>query len=483
MSTRQTDEALAKIDVERARRVGQMLASDDMPRHSPVAEQNTLGAILRDPAQWTHVDTLQVREFYRPDHRLIFTAMKALRAAVRAINVTTVQEHLDLGKELDDAGGQTYLLKLAAETPDPGQCGSYVEILKSHALDREMPAIAELLLDASTAPADKVRDALQRLEALKATCDSKSPRRRVSSIEIHDFLALKIPPRAFLLSPILPAQGLTMVYGPRGLGKTQISVGIAVAVAAGDRFLKWSAPKPAGVLLIDGEMPATVMQTRLSAAIEAAGKDPEAPLHLCSPDLNSDIGMPDLSTHEGQEAVDALVRDDTQLIIIDNLSSLMRTGVENDAESWLPLQTWALRHRAAGRSVLFIHHAGKGGAQRGTSRREDVLDCVIALRRPSDYRQSEGARFEVHIEKGRSLYGKDAEPFEARLETDAHGKPTWTTKDLGVDLEAQVTEMIGLGMKAPEIAHELGIGRATAYRYAKRASNGASATGGVNGHE
>jgi len=65
--------------------------------------------------------------------------------------------------------------------------------------------------------------------------------------------------------------------------------------------------------------------------------------------------------------------------------------------------------------VLFIHHSGKGGAQRGTSRKEDVLDTVIALRRPEDYSPAEGARFEVHFEKARGFAGEEAEPFEAAL--------------------------------------------------------------------
>jgi hypothetical protein len=60
--------------------------------------------------------------------------------------------------------------------------------------------------------------------------------------------------------------------------------------------------------------------------------------------------------------------------------------------------------------------AGKGGQQRGTSRREDVLDTSISLRRPADYSPAEGARFEVHYEKHRGFYGADAEPFEAKLE-------------------------------------------------------------------
>jgi hypothetical protein len=75
------------------------------------------------------------------------------------------------------------------------------------------------------------------------------------------------------------------------------------------------------------------------------------------------------------------------------------------------------RLRRRGISVLLIYHAGKGGDQRGTSRREDVLDTSISLRRPTDYVAREGARFEVHIEKGRGIQGEATKPFEARLET------------------------------------------------------------------
>ena len=47
------------------------------------------------------------------------------------------------------------------------------------------------------------------------------------------------------------------------------------------------------------------------------------------------------------------------------------------------MQRWLLSLRRRGKGALLIHHAGKGGQQRGTSRREDVLDTVIALRGPT----------------------------------------------------------------------------------------------------
>jgi hypothetical protein len=40
----------------------------------------------------------------------------------------------------------------------------------------------------------------------------------------------------------------------------------------------------------------------------------------------------------------------------------------------------------------------------------------------------QGARFEVHIEKGRGLQGDHAKPFEAQLER-RDGRTKWTVKD------------------------------------------------------
>ena len=124
--------------------------------------------------------------------------------------------------------------------------------------------------------------------------------------------------------------------------------------------------------------------------------------------------MPDLSLPEAQSLYAPLIAD-RDLVIVDNLSTICRSVKENEADSWVPVQNWALKLRRQGKSVLFIHHGGKSGQQRGSSRKEDVLDTVIALRRPPDYSADQGARFEVHFEKSRGFYGPDAEPFEAWL--------------------------------------------------------------------
>ena len=286
------------------------------------------------------------------------------------------------------------------------------------------------------------------------------------ALSLGELLELELPPREDVLAPWLPTQGLAMVYAPRGVGKTWFALGVAYAVASGGQFLNWRAPAARGVLCLDGEMPAVVMQQRLAAVAAAADAEPTAPLRIITPDVQP-IGMPDLATDAGQMLVDEHVTDDISLLVVDNLSSLIRTGRENEAESWQSIQTWALRHRAAGRSVLFVHHAGKGGNQRGTSRREDVLDSVIALRRPADYKAESGAVFEVHFEKARGIHGDDVAPFETRLTTDAEGRQLWTMRTLEETTRERVAALLADGLTQQDIAAELGIAKSTVSHHVK----------------
>ena len=282
-------------------------------------------------------------------------------------------------------------------------------------------------------------------------------------INLDDFMALTLPPRELLLAPWLPAKGLAMIYAARGVGKTHVALAVAYAVATGGTALGWQAPAPRRVLFIDGEMPAPTMQERLVRMVAALGTEPPTPDHfrLLASDL-SEHGLPDLSTHDGQAAL-APACEGADLIVLDNLSTLCRTGRENESESWNVVQPWLLSQRRAGRSVLLIHHAGKGGDQRGTSKREDVLDSVLRLDRPEDYASSEGARFNVSFTKSRGFSGEAAEPFEARFD----GK-RWTTKPLADGLAERIYALADEDMTQREIAEEIGKGVATVNRYLKK---------------
>src|SRR5262249_51887562 len=90
------------------------------------------------------------------------------------------------------------------------------------------------------------------------------------------------------------------------------------------------------------------------------------------------------------------------------------------------------------------------------------------------YVASEGARFEVHVEKGRGLTGDAAKPFEAKLTADPDGKPIWTIHEIVDVQKARVEALVADGLSVRDIAEETDIPKSTVPRIKKameRATN------------
>jgi DNA-binding NarL/FixJ family response regulator len=287
-------------------------------------------------------------------------------------------------------------------------------------------------------------------------------------LKTSELLKFDVPPREMLLSPWLSGESINLLYAWRGIGKTQMALGISYAIGTKTSFLGWEAPNAQKVLYVDGEMPIGELKNRISSMKHVSDN-----VKIFSSSIQN-FSMPDLKTIEGQEALDALITEDTKLIIIDNLSCLVG-GNENDAESWSNVGKWAIQKRSQGKSILFIHHAGKEGQQRGTSRKEDIMDCVITLKHPKDYDPSQGARFEVHFEKARCLSGAKIKPFIAGLES-IDGKYCWTTvpiltaREKAVKTDKQTQEIIKLheeGLTNVQIAEQLGVNRTLVWKKIK----------------
>jgi hypothetical protein len=284
----------------------------------------------------------------------------------------------------------------------------------------------------------------------------------LKSLNSEELLSTRFPPRSLILKPWLPEKGLAMIFAPRGVGKTWVALSVAHAVASGGVFLRWQATRPRRVLYLDGEMPTVALQGRYSAVVKASmTKATCENFRLVAADFQPD-GLPDLADLDAQRFYDSAIAD-AELIIVDNLSTIARGLRENEADSYGPVQSWMLAQRAAGRSVVTIHHAGKGGGQRGTSRKEDVLDTVISLARPPGYVASEGARFEVRFTKSRGFWGEDAKPFEAGFRDGQ-----WSTSEIiAGDSDDALAGMRAEGLSFRDIAERTGLSKSTVERRVK----------------
>lgn len=289
----------------------------------------------------------------------------------------------------------------------------------------------------------------------------------LQALDAHALALMQFKVREVILDPWLHSQDLCMIFAARGIGKTHFALSVAYAVATGGKFAKWSAARPRKVLYLDGELPGGVMQKRLLMHCPDVEPAPGY-LRIFTPDLLPDGRvLPDLSTLDGQDAIDELI-EDAEVVFVDNLSCWARTGRENEAESWLPVADWILRLRRRGIAVVLVHHAGKGGQQRGTSKREDLLDVVIGLSRPNDYDPSQGAVFVAEFTKARNLTGSDAESLELQLGGD-DDRAAWTWRTVESSTYDRVVSLSKEGLKPGEICAELEINKSTVSRHLRKA--------------
>ncbi len=111
------------------------------PPHSIEAEQSVLGAILlsdKPMYQFVVADNLKPIDFYRERHRLIFETMIELWSHSEPIDVLTVKEHLRSRGKLEDAGGEAEIDALTGQVPAVGALRRYAQIVKEHALLRNI---------------------------------------------------------------------------------------------------------------------------------------------------------------------------------------------------------------------------------------------------------------------------------------------------------------------------------------------------------
>ncbi len=180
---------------------------------------------------------------------------------------------------------------------------------------------------------------------------------------------------------------------------------------------EWKAHGRVKVLYVDGEMPADLIRDRDSGLSTCAG-DVEFLNHEILFDRTEkvlNITNPDLQ----QAIMNRCINNNVKVMVLDNLSTVASGMKENDSFDWEQVNNWLLQFRRHRIAVILVHHAGRNGEARGTSKREDATFWVVALddaKKESDDKR--GARFISRFTKPSRNTQEEIPAYEWHITTD-----------------------------------------------------------------
>lgn len=246
------------------------------------------------------------------------------------------------------------------------------------------------------------------------------------------------PPAPAIIGPLAPGS-ITLIRGPRAVGKSWLALAMAHAIANGGDLIGWQA-RPAPVLYVEAAMSGALLGARLRALGPAA-----ALRAICDEPL-------DLTGEEDQaRLLEALPED--AVLVLDGLSLVTRPG----REAWQRFVAWLRMLRRAGHAVLLVDPSARPMIAA-------LADTLVTLK-PSPTDRDLG--FAVDIASRRAL-----PPADRSFAVDvalASGKAKWMrTSAIPPDLRAVVEAARG-GGTVREIAARLELPAATAWRRLEKA--------------
>jgi RecA-family ATPase len=277
-------------------------------------------------------------------------------------------------------------------------------------------------------------------------------------ITLSNLMAAEIPPRNFIVDPIIKEKDMVEVVAAAGVGKTTFLTSLVAAIATGQTaFGRWPVREPKKVLLIDGEMTAEELRRKMFVALQQYGIDANEVHNIAylSRDWGN-IGFTDLSSPEARKQI-LYLAEEFDILAIDNLSCLINKGNENEVESFRPIRNLLLDLKSLGKTTISLHHTGKNGDRpRGTSTREDSMDTVIRLKKSDLHLATDGANFLLDFYKTRAFFGDAGKELKFQYgEIDSIA--CWTVEETIDPRLAEVLELLKKGYKGIEIATALGI--------------------------
>lgn len=249
-----------------------------IPPHSIESESSVLGGLMLDNAAWDNVCGLvSDDDFYRAEHKLIFSAIAALMNATKPADVLSVYAHLQNQSKDADVGGLAYIHSLAQYVPSAANIRRYAEIVRERSILRKLVTVGDQIATAGFANngkgiAEVLDSCEQRLMAVgEAGSRLKQGFRSMDGLivdlldrvtELADSEKMPGLPTGFhdldqKTSGMQPGD-LIIIAGRPSMGKSAIAINIAEHVALNEGL---------PVAVFSMEMGAAQLATRIAGSI------------------------------------------------------------------------------------------------------------------------------------------------------------------------------------------------------------------------
>jgi len=138
-----------------------------VPPQNLEAEQAVLGAMMLEPEAGSSVfEMLQPEDFYRDNHRLIFSAIRDLFEKGDPVDLVSVAEILRQQGRLEQVGGIATISEIARSVPSAANVEYYAKLVTEKALLRQLIRATSSILERGYEPGEEARGLLEEAEKL-----------------------------------------------------------------------------------------------------------------------------------------------------------------------------------------------------------------------------------------------------------------------------------------------------------------------------
>jgi len=193
-------------------------------------ESALLGSLLLDNSLWPRTEVLSTEDFSLDSHRRIYSRMAIMLEEQRPVDVVTLTLELAQLNQLATCGDAAYIGSLL-EHALPENFGAYVRKVSESARERRYERLYERLMDATDTDA-RLEIVAQMQSLLSGRADGEDWRTLFHSYDD----VINAPPARFAIDGFLQEEGITLIGGLAGHGKTLCMLAMVRALLEGGKL-------------------------------------------------------------------------------------------------------------------------------------------------------------------------------------------------------------------------------------------------------